>query len=123
MANRVVLVPDVGEALAAAGLLHTLLEGVELSPGIYLGGRGSLQHRAQVQEVLLVGGAFRERGPRPLLRERLWGQHCPAPLDGPLRVDAPDEAGEFLIEAFRVFEERGVSYAFVPGGFGGRANL
>jgi hypothetical protein len=31
-----------------------------------------IQHRAQIKEVLLVRRALRERGPRPLLRERLW---------------------------------------------------
>jgi hypothetical protein len=37
----VVLAPDVGEALTAAGLLHTLLQRVELSPWVSFGRRGA----------------------------------------------------------------------------------
>ena len=68
------LVPDVGEALAAARLLDPLLEGVELAGRVGLRGLGGAEHLAEVQEVLLVGRPLRERGLAPPLREGLWGK-------------------------------------------------
>lgn len=70
---EVAALPDVGPAVAAAGLADAALEGVEGSLGI---GRGRLvlaQQFADVEKVLLAGAAFGEVGPLPLGDKVLWG--------------------------------------------------
>ena len=52
-----ILLPHVREAVAPAVLLDALLE-AEIFAGRILGRRGMLQQAAQVQEMLLRGGAF-----------------------------------------------------------------
>ena len=38
-----------------------------------------------------------------------------------MTTQTPGEVGELPVEAFRILQEGGVSYALVPGGFGGGA--
>lgn len=61
--------PDVREPVAAAGLLGTLLKGVEGAVGIGLVRRRLPEHPAQVDEVFLCSSALRGRVPGPLVGE------------------------------------------------------
>jgi len=61
-----ILFPDIGEAIAAAVLFRALFKAKVFARGIGLGGRGMAQHAAQVQEMLLRGGAFLELDFSPL---------------------------------------------------------
>ena len=66
--------PDVGPALAAVGLADAALEGVPGAVGIGLGRLGLAEQVAQIEKVLLVGGAFGEIGRLPLGDEFLRRQ-------------------------------------------------
>ena len=61
--------PDVGPAVAAAALRGAPLEGEPLAVGVGLGGLGVAEQFAEVEEVLLGGGAFRQGDTGPLLDE------------------------------------------------------
>ena len=58
--------PDVGPAVAAVGLVDAALEGVPGAVGVGLGRLGLAEQVAQVEEVLLAGGALGERHLLPL---------------------------------------------------------
>jgi hypothetical protein len=60
--------PDVGPALAAAGLRDAALEGVALALLVAVRGPGA-DHAAEVDEVLLSGGALGVGVPDPLFCE------------------------------------------------------
>ncbi len=67
--------PDVGPALAALLLGGALLEGEPLARGIRVGGRGMADEAAEIDEVLLRGGALLQVGSvAPLVDERARGE-------------------------------------------------
>ena len=53
-----ILFPDIGKAVAAAVLFRALFKAEGFPRWIGLGGRGVAEHAAQVEEMLLRGGAF-----------------------------------------------------------------
>ena len=61
-----ILFPDIGEAIAAAVFFRALFKAKGFARGIGLGGRGMPEHPAQVEEMLLRGGAFLELDFSPL---------------------------------------------------------
>ena len=64
-----VLLPDIGEAIASGGLADALLEGVPSARRVSFVGRRHPDHAAQVDEVLLRRGALGSLAPGPLGRE------------------------------------------------------
>jgi hypothetical protein len=75
--------PDVGPAFAAAGLGGALLEAIALAVGVGLRRGGLVEQTAQVEEVLLGGGALLEGGALPLGDELVRG-HGGSPWRGPI---------------------------------------
>lgn len=75
-------IPDVGPALASAGLVHAALKGVEGAVGIGGGGLGLPQHVAQVEKMLLASAAFREIRLLPFGDEFLGCHTRCSPLSG-----------------------------------------
>ncbi len=69
--GEVVFFPDVGPALAAASLGRAGFEGEGLAGGVFFGGGGVADEAAEVDEVLLAGGAFFEGGVAPFVDEVL----------------------------------------------------
>jgi hypothetical protein len=74
----VAALPDVHEAVLALGALgrgaddlDVLLEAVVLDGGVGRGGGGLAEQAAEVQEVLVAGGALGELGAGPLFDELL----------------------------------------------------
>jgi hypothetical protein len=66
--------PDVGPAVAAAGLGRAILEGEPLADRVGLGRRGLVEQPAQVDEMLLRRRALLERGVPPFANEGV-GRH------------------------------------------------
>jgi len=69
--------PDIGETVAPAMLGGTLLEAERLAGGVGRGGRGMVEDAAEVEKVLLRGGALLQLHLAPLGNELVdsHGQH------------------------------------------------
>ncbi|MGC4108307.1 MAG: hypothetical protein QM753_18455 [Thermomicrobiales bacterium] len=72
---EVAALPDIGPAIAAAGLGGAALEGIEGAFGVGLGGGVDAEDVAEIEEVLLGGGAFLEGDADPFLLE-FDGEHA-----------------------------------------------
>ena len=105
-----ILFPDIGEAIAAAVLFRAFFKAEGFARGIGLGGRGMAQHAAQVEEMLLRGGAFLELDFSPLGDE----------FGGVQRV-SPYRLGASIA---KMGEESRISFwrAFASGNRGGKSN-
>ena len=77
--GEVAALPDVGEAIAADGLLGALLEGVPVAGRVGLVGGRHAEHAAEVDEVLLGGGPLGALVVGPLLGEL---SRCQGPVHG-----------------------------------------
>jgi hypothetical protein len=77
--------PDVGPALAAAGLGHAALEGVPGAVRVDRGGLGLAEQVAEIEKMLLGGRAFGEIGPLPFGDEVLR-EHARPFSKGPNRM-------------------------------------
>ena len=67
--GEVVALPDVCPAVAAGVLARTPLEAVPLTSGVGVGRLRLIQQLAQVEEVLVRGGALGQRGSAPFGNE------------------------------------------------------